>query len=236
MRYIRIIGIFTLLVFVYCSGTKETMKKIDPGLADRAISIIDNYGPNPEPAPSLLDRRGIANLQQKMINTPMPEVATGEYAVIETTMGFIVFELLPEVAPNHCANFKKLSNSGFYDWITFHRVIPGYIVQTGSINTRNNIPLDDSLGNPGYTVSAEFSKLKHRRGTVSMARKEHVNSAGSQFFITLARASGLDNEYTIFGRVIQGMDVVEKIVDVERDDNDRPVKEVYVKRIRVVKP
>ncbi|MCP4726938.1 MAG: peptidylprolyl isomerase [bacterium] len=166
----------------------------------------------------------------------MPEVVKGEFAVIETTMGFIVFELLPEYAPNHCANFKKLANSGFYDWITFHRIIPGYIIQTGSINTRNQIPLDDSLGNPGYAINAEISPIKHKRGIVSMARKEYINSAGSQFFILLSRASQLDGEYSIFGRVIQGMDVAENIVDIERDDNDRPVKEVYVKRIRVVKP
>ncbi|MFC1565235.1 peptidylprolyl isomerase [candidate division KSB1 bacterium] len=222
--------------FIHCTGAKETMRSSEPAIAERVIASIDNFGPVLSPAPSVLSSRDIADLKQKVSNLPLPTIEKGEYAVLETSMGFIVFELLTDAAPSHCAHFKKLANSGFYDWITFHRVIPGYLIQTGSITSRNSEPRDDGTGSPGYTINAEISDLKHERGIVSMARQQNINSAGSQFFILLSRASQLDGEYTIFGRVLQGMDIVRRIVRVDTDDRDRPVKNVYLKRARVVKP
>ncbi|RMD95201.1 MAG: peptidylprolyl isomerase [Calditrichaeota bacterium] len=147
----------------------------------------------------------------------------------------IVFKFFPDVAPNHCANFKKLANSGFYDGITFHRVIPNFMIQTGDILTADADPSNDGTGMPGYSINAEFSNISHKRGIVSMARRQDPNSAGSQFFICVADAPWLDGKYSVFGQVIRGMDVADKIVAVPRDKKDRPLKDVIVYKIRVVK-
>ncbi|MBK7974878.1 MAG: peptidylprolyl isomerase [Deltaproteobacteria bacterium] len=110
----------------------------------------------------------------------------------------------PSIAPNHVANFVALARKGFYDGTTFHRVIPGFMAQGGD-------PTGSGTGGPGYTIKAEFNSTKHVRGTVSMARKPDPDSAGSQFFVCFGETQSLDNQYTVFGKVVQGMDVVDKI-------------------------
>jgi peptidyl-prolyl cis-trans isomerase B (cyclophilin B) len=125
--------------------------------------------------------------------------------------GEIRIEFLPEVAPNHVENFKKLARDGFYNGTRFHRVIPGFMIQGGDPNTKNDNPRDDGMGGPGYNIDAEFSDLPHVRGVVSMARSQDINSGGSQFFIVSKDASHLDGQYTIFGKVVSGMDVVDQI-------------------------
>ncbi len=153
--------------------------------------------------------------------------------------GEIRFELLSEIAPNTVANFEKLANEGFYDGTYFHRVIPGFMIQGGDPNTKNKNPNDDGQGGPGYTIKAEFNALPHTRGVVSMARRNTPDSAGSQFFIVTDDAPHLDHEYTAFGRVVAGIDVVAKIVSTPRDiygrfgPIDRPLENVVIESIRI---
>ncbi len=161
--------------------------------------------------------------------------ATKEVVVIETRLGRIVLDLFPEDAPNHVANFKKLASEGFYDGTTFHRVIPGFIIQGGNPKSKDEDRSNDGTGGgPGYTIDAEFNTKKHIRGTLSMARAaDDPNSAGSQFFICVARQASLDDKYTIFGQVIEGMDVVDKIVSLERDERDNPIEPVVMQKVFV---
>lgn len=152
--------------------------------------------------------------------TPKPEEKA---AVIDTNHGMIVIQFLRDKAPNTVANFIKLAEEGFYDGTLFHRVIPGFMIQGGDPNTKLSDRSQHGFGGPGYTIKAEFNDQKHERGIVSMARGQDIDSAGSQFFITVAAAPHLDNRYTAFGRVIQGMDVVDKIVQLRRDERDNPL-------------
>jgi peptidyl-prolyl cis-trans isomerase B (cyclophilin B) len=132
-------------------------------------------------------------------------VAGGEQiAVIETTKGVIKFKFYQADAPLTCKNFIDLTNKGFYNGLTFHRVEPNFVIQGGD-------PNGNGTGGPGYTIKAEFNKNKHLEGTVAMARAQDPNSAGSQFYICLAPAPFLDNNYTVFGQVTEGLDVVHKI-------------------------
>lgn len=144
------------------------------------------------------------------------------HVVIETQYGNIEMQLLPYVAPNHVKNFIKLARSGFYDGTIFHRVIPGFMVQGGDPNTRGKDKSSYGSGGPGYTIAAEFNNQPHVRGTVSMARAGDPDSAGSQFFIVVKNSRFLDKKYTVFARVIKGMEVVDEIVSQKRDKNDNP--------------
>jgi cyclophilin family peptidyl-prolyl cis-trans isomerase len=172
-----------------------------------------------------------------LLSFPDKGKAPKEVAVIETDFGKIVFEFLPDVAPKHVANFKKLANSGFYNGTAFHRVIPGFMIQGGDPNSKRDDRSTWGMGQPNQpTVPAEFSKISHKRGIVSGARRgDDVNSATSQFFICVADAPHLDGQYSVFGRVIQGMDVVEKIVNVPRDQRDNPLKKVVMKKVYIKK-
>jgi peptidyl-prolyl cis-trans isomerase B (cyclophilin B) len=145
-----------------------------------------------------------------------------EVAVLETNLGKIVLKFFPDKAPNHVKNFKKLANDKFYDTTKFHRVIPGFMIQGGDPNTKPGASGAPGTGGPGYTVKAEFNDTHHGRGILSMARSADPDSAGSQFFICVADANSLDNQYTAFGIVVKGMDVVDKIVNLPRDAQDNP--------------
>lgn len=134
-----------------------------------------------------------------------------QVAVIETAKGNIVFELYPDVAPKTVDNFVKLANQGYYDGIKFHRVEPGFVIQGGDPLSKDNNPANDGTGGPGYTIPDEFNNKKHLTGTVAMAKTRAPNSAGSQFYITLAPQPSLDGKYTVFGQVIEGMNVVSEI-------------------------
>jgi peptidyl-prolyl cis-trans isomerase B (cyclophilin B) len=158
-----------------------------------------------------------------------------DVAIIETKFGRIVFEFFPEVAPKHCEAFKKLADSGFYDGTTFHRVIPGFMIQGGDPNSKDDDRRNDGTGNPGYTLPAEFNDKPHLRGTVSMARTNDPNSAGCQFFICVAPTPHLDRQYTVFGQVTEGLEVVDRIVSVPRDQADNPLEPVHMQKVRVVK-
>lgn len=144
--------------------------------------------------------------------------------IMETDMGKIVLELYPDVAPKHTKNFLDLANKGFYNGLTFHRVIKGFVIQGGD-------PKGDGSGNAGANVDAEFSKVKHMPGTLAMARSSDPNSASCQFYICLAQLPSLDGKYTIFGETVEGMDVVTKIGDIQTGPGDKPVKAVKMTRV-----
>ena len=154
---------------------------------------------------------------------------SNEIAVIETSLGNIEFELLEDVAPGHVQNFKDLANSDFYNGTTFHRVIPGFMVQGGDPNTKSDDRSSHGMGGPGHTIKAEFNDEPHVRGIVSMARSQDPDSAGSQFFVVVKDSDFLDGQYTAFGRVIAGMDVADKVVDSPRDDRDNPIDRIEMK-------
>ena len=140
--------------------------------------------------------------------------------------GEIALQFYPEVAPNHVDNFCKLAKEKFYDGTTFHRVIPGFMIQGGDPNSKNPDRSTHGLGGPGYHVNAEFNDRPHKRGVLSMARAQDPNSAGSQFFICVADASFLNGQYSAFGEVESGMDVVDRIVNAKRDGNDNPLDRI----------
>ena len=154
-------------------------------------------------------------------------------ATIETNFGKIVFDLLPNLAPETVRSFVKLAKSSFYDDTLFHRVIPGFMVQGGDPNTKKPDKSKWGMGGPGYTIKAEFTSRSHLRGIVSMARAMDPNSAGSQFFIVTTDSTFLDRQYTVFGQVREGMDVADKIVNLPRDKNDRPFQEAKMLRVTI---
>ena len=150
-------------------------------------------------------------------------------AVIETKFGNITLKFFPDVAPGHVQNFLDLAKKGFYDGTTFHRVIPGFMIQGGDPNSKNPDKRSHGTGGPGYTIKAEFNNRPHKRGTLSMARSQNPDSAGSQFFICVKDSSFLDRQYTVFGEVESGLDVVDKIVSQPRDRNDNPNERIDMK-------
>ena len=152
-------------------------------------------------------------------------------ANIETNHGQISFELLPDLAPETVRNFEKLAKDGFYDGTLFHRVIPGFMIQGGDPNTKTDNKGSWGMGGPGYNVKAEFSSRSHLRGIVSMARAQDPDSAGSQFFIVTSDSAFLDRQYTVFGQVKEGMDVADKIVNMDRNGNDCPLEKVVMIKV-----
>ena len=146
--------------------------------------------------------------------------------------GIMKGELYPEIAPKSVENWEKLANDGFYDGLIFHRVIPGFMIQGGC-------PEGTGMGGPGYTIPGEFTMngfkndLKHERGVLSMARAMDPNSAGSQFFIMTETSPHLDGQYAAFGKVTEGMDVADEIVNTKRDMMDKPLIDQKIKSIRV---
>ena len=157
-----------------------------------------------------------------------------KYVVIEMENGDVMKgELYPEIAPETVANLEKLVNEGFYDGLTFHRVIPGFMIQGGC-------PLGNGTGGPGYGIKGEFSangfenNLKHDRGVLSMARAMDPNSAGSQFFIMVEKAPHLDGSYAAFGRIIEGMEAADTIVNQKRNMMDKPNVPQVMKTVKIV--
>ena len=154
---------------------------------------------------------------------------SGTKAIIETKFGNITLKFFPDVAPGHVKNFIDLAKKGFYDGTTFHRVIPGFMIQGGDPNSKDANKSKHGQGGPGYTIKAEFNDKPHKRGTLSMARAGHPDSAGSQFFICIKDSPFLDKQYTVFGEVESGIEVVDKIVSQPRDRNDNPDERVEMK-------
>jgi peptidyl-prolyl cis-trans isomerase B (cyclophilin B) len=137
---------------------------------------------------------------------------------ITTKFGNIELEFYLDIAPKTVENFKKLARNRFYDGLIFHRIVPGFVIQGRDHYTRDNVDRTKwGTGGPGWAIKAEFNKNKHSRGAISMARSQDPDSAGSQFFIVLQDSYFLDSQYTVFGRVISGMDIVDKISSLKTD-------------------
>ena len=145
--------------------------------------------------------------------------------IVKTSFGNIKFNLLPDIATETVRNFSQLAKSGFYNGILFHRIIPGFMIQGGDPNTKNPDKSTWGQGGPGYNLKAEFNTRSHLRGIVSMARATDPDSAGSQFFIITSDSTFLDRQYTVFGEVVEGIEVADKIVNLPRDGNDCPKQE-----------
>jgi len=181
----------------------------------RKVTIRDKPADAPEP-----------------FSTESPQDLSRHHAVIETSIGNIEIEVLPDRAPNHVRQFLRLASLGIYDGTTFHRVVPGFVVQGGYLPTRKE-PLDERQERAVRPLQPEFSNTPHERGIVSMARVGgDLASATTSFFIVLARAESLDQQYSVFGRVVAGMDVVEKMENVPVN-GDAPITPVTIARIVV---
>ena len=166
---------------------------------------------------------------------PAPVVRNYENQIVElhTSAGEIDIRIYPQIAPNHAKNFIDLAAAGFYDGTRFHRVIPEFMIQGGDPNTKGDDVSTWGMGGSGRELAAEFNAVKHRRGIVSMARSQNPNSASSQFFIVVADAPSLNNQYTVFGEVVRGMEVVDAIVNAPRNDMDRPQQPTTITATRV---
>lgn len=149
-------------------------------------------------------------------------------AIIHTKFGDIALRFFPEVAPNHVNSFIGLAKKGFYNGTTFHRVVPNFVIQGGDPNSKSHDRSKHGMGGPGYSIKEEFNNKPHRKGTLSMARSAHPDSAGSQFFICVADVPSLDGEYTVFGEVAKGMAVADKIVSQPKDFKDNPIARIEI--------
>lgn len=172
----------------------------------------------------LLMNGAYAETKQKFFAKEEIKKMSETRAIIETSLGNIDLKFFPDVAPNHVSNFVELAEKRFYDGTTFHRVIPKFMIQGGDPNSKKPDRSKHGMGGPGHTIKAEFNDKPHKRGTLSMARAADPDSAGSQFFICVADSYFLDKQYTVFGEVTSGMDVVDKIVSQQRDKNDNPLE------------
>ena len=179
----------------------------------------------------------IAEEQATPAESPQSQIkelqAEDELAVITTDLGRIVLRFYPEIAPNHVNNFKSLARAKFYDGTTFHRVIPGFMIQGGDPNSRDDNLDNDGIGSGPRKLRSEFSQVPHKRGILSMARSQNPHSASCQFFICVADAPFLNGQYTVFGMVIKGMEVADKIVSLPRNKKDNPGTAAIVKSITI---
>jgi len=167
-----------------------------------------------------------AELKSKTFNKEEIKKMAETRARIETKFGAIELKFFPDVAPGHVNNFIELAKKGFYDKTIFHRVIPGFMIQGGDPESKNADKARHGIGGPGYQIKAEFNEKPHKRGILSMARSASPDSAGSQFFIVVKDSNFLDRQYTVFGEVVSGMDVVDQIVSQPRDARDNPNERV----------
>ena len=166
-------------------------------------------------------------------NSGVSEIQKEKVAVLETNLGTIKFKMFYKDAPKTCANFERLTEKKFYDGIKFHRVIKDFMIQTGDPNSRDDDWSDDGTGGPGYKFEDEINEHKLVRGAVAMANSG-PNTNGSQFFIVTAKETPwLDGKHTVFGKVIEGMDIVDKIGNSETNENDHPLKDIVMEKVYI---
>jgi peptidyl-prolyl cis-trans isomerase B (cyclophilin B) len=185
---------------------------------------------------NLLATKRFPGLFRFFMSTPVP---VNETAIIKTSYGEITLAFWPDVAPKTVENFKKLAREGFYDGTAFHRIIKGFMVQGGCPNTKAGVGGMPGTGGPGYQIKAEFNAKPHVRGVISMARSANPDSAGSQFFICHGDARFLDKQYTAFGQVTAGDDVLERLASVPTKnggggEKSTPIERVAIESIRIV--
>ncbi|HVU24914.1 MAG TPA: peptidylprolyl isomerase [Opitutus sp.] len=163
----------------------------------------------------------------------MSTSAPAEHAVIKTSYGDLTLAFWPDVAPKTVENFKKLAREKFYDGTAFHRIIKGFMIQGGCPNTKKDASGMPGTGGPGYKIKAEFNPKAHVRGVISMARSAHPDSAGSQFFICHGDARFLDRQYTAFGELVKGDDVLERIATVPTQNGGGGEKSTPIDRVEI---
>jgi peptidyl-prolyl cis-trans isomerase B (cyclophilin B) len=206
----------------------------------QGIEIVDKISSTPvddsQIAKERIDVRSITI--RKIPPPPAPPFSTetvdelrNYHVVMETSMGNIVIDLMPDKAPNHVRHFLRLTSLGVYDKTAFHRIAPGFVIQAGDLNTRKE-PVSQEAHKYVVNIAAELNDVKHQAGIVSMARGDALDSALTSFFIVLADHSDLDGTYTVFGKVVEGMDVVEKIAAVPQD-NEKPLERVDIYSMKV---
>jgi len=204
-----------LIVNISFSEDKKIIPKLDIRNSNLNLDFkIDNLFSKPIDKGVILIAEQIEEIQNNSKNYNVSPVVDNDIVIFETNLGIMKIKLYNEIAPNHCLNFKKLSNSGFYDKSLIFRVIPDFIIQGGDILTRDSIKENDGQGNPGWTVDQEFNNIKHKMGILSMSRGSDINSAGSQFFICLTEAPHLDGNYTVFGEVVENLHLLDIISNI----------------------
>lgn len=244
-RFLTFAVILGFLFAIGCSEKREVAKPLETG---KKVTLTKETAEIPTgKQPAETGKTDKVEKSKEVQNTDAPELKPptledvgdpSEVAMIETEKGNIVVEFYPDVAPLHVANFKNLAKAGFFDGTAFHRVLPGFVIQGGDPNTKDDNPHNDGQGGPPYRVKAEFSDRLHVKGILSMARSNDPNSAGSQFFICLGRATHLDKKYTVFGNVIKGIETVEKIGGIRRDPSnkyDRSLPAVVMHHVKIIK-
>jgi cyclophilin family peptidyl-prolyl cis-trans isomerase len=198
-----------LLMLASCSGGDATQTAAEEtAVATTADDAAATETAQPETAAAASEQKPLSYY-------------TGKVADIETSQGTITIRFHPDKAPNHVRNFIDLAEQGFYDGIRFHRVIAGFMIQGGDPNSKTDNRGTWGTGGSGKTVNAEFNDISHKRGIVSMARSQDPDSASSQFFVVVKDSTFLDGQYTVFGEVVKGMDVVDKIV-ASAKGNEQP--------------
>jgi cyclophilin family peptidyl-prolyl cis-trans isomerase len=207
MKKIVCLAMIFLLVFSL-AGCKKEIKKESSQTGVGENEVMADTG----------KAKAQADTTEKLVRDKNPIV------VIETDFGNIELELFWKETPITAGNLLKLVNKGFYNGLTFHRIVPDFVIQGGD-------PKGDGTGGPGYTIPFEQAKTKHLRGSLGMARSQDPNSAGSQFYICLKDLPRLDGNYVVFGKVIKGMEAVDKIAQVKTGPMDRPLEKVVMKKV-----
>jgi len=228
---LRKLTIAALLVLAAACTQKTgtaTGTEAESTTATAAATETASVPANEQAAPAAQPAAETANKETNAMTDTEPKVAE-----LHTSAGEIDIRFFPDVAPNHVKNFLTLAEQGFYNGTKFHRVIPGFMIQGGDPNTIKGDPYTWGTGGSPNRLKSEFNSISHKRGIVSMARSQDPNSASSQFFIVVSDSPFLDNQYTVFGQVLKGMDVADKIVNGKRDRNDRPDQPVSIDSITV---
>lgn len=231
---IMLLTAFTLSFFAFVCGDNKTDTNTQNQTQNQQQTQTQQQNTQTQNTQKKTD-----SMTTKTDSTDSKSTDESNIVVLKTSMGDIEIELFEKEAPKHVANFKKLVNSGFYEGTTFHRVIPGFMIQGGDPNSKDNDRSNDGQGGPGYTVPAEIN-AKHVKGSLAGARMgDQVNpkreSSGSQFYIVTGEASHLDGQYTVYGKVIKGLDIALKIENVKRDAMDNPIDKVTIKKVEFKK-
>ena len=211
-------AIFFLSVCLSLTGCSAPTGEAPPAADTMAAEQVDTAASTETAEPEAMpEEKPLSYYQDKV-------------AEIKTDAGTIAIRFFPDVAPNHVRNFIDLAEQDFYDGTKFHRIVPGFVIQGGDPNSKSGPPATWGTGGSGRNLKAEFNSIHHSRGIISMARSSDPDSASSQFFVVVAEAPHLDNQYTAFGQVVSGMDVADKIVNAERTGQS-PVNPVAIQDV-----